>query len=470
MAGEGQSKKVLIGGLLIWGLINLFQAYFTELDPDEAYYWMYAKQLDFGYFDHPPALAVVIKAGYSLLANELGTRLGFIILQLLSFVLLYDLAGRPQQRKDIILLLVIFAAMPLMQIYGFVATPDGPLLFFAVCFLWLYDQFVKHNTWGIATLMGIVMAAMLYSKYHGVVLIFLVLLSNLSLLRNIKFYYASIFGALLFFPHLWWQYDNNFPSFLYHLQGRDDTYEVKYTITYLLNQLVIFSPLLFPLIVLALRRTKVEGHLIRAFYFIIFGFWVFFFYTSFKGHVEPQWTILLSIPFALLLFWEAQKRPAFRKWVWRMALATIGLIFIARVFFIATNPLGMKSNFHNSAWIWEVAQQADGLPVVFQNSYRNASKYTFYTGEQAYTVTDHLYRKNQFDIWGWEAELQNDTVFFARVRDTVCTFCPRLAFDREVFRPQVIEGFQVYSGMCEIEATLDRTVISGRDRSCVGSY
>ncbi|MEN0005736.1 MAG: glycosyltransferase family 39 protein [Bacteroidota bacterium] len=431
-------------GLIIWGLINLVQAYWTELDPDEAYYWMYSKQLDWGYFDHPPALAVVIKAGYALFANELGARLGFIVLQLASFVLLYDLAGRPKDKWDNLLLLAILAAMPLLQIYGFVATPDGPLLFFAVLFLWLYQRFLQTNSWGIATLLGITMAAMLYSKYHGVVLIFLVLLSNLKLIKNIKFYYASIFGAMLFFPHLWWQYTNDFPSFRYHLSGRDDTYEIKYTTTYILNQLLIFSPLLFPMIVLALRRTKVNTSLLRTFYFIIFGFWGFFFYTSFKGHVEPQWTILLSIPFTLLLFWEAQQRPAFRKWLWRLSLTTIALLLVARVF-MAINPLGLKSNFHSSFWIGVLEEEAGGLPIVFQNSYRNASKYTFYTGEQAYTVTDHAYRKNQFDLWAWEQAIEGDSVYLARVQDPFCSFCPLLETPRQKFRPQIIDRFPVYS-------------------------
>jgi len=38
-------------GLLL--VLNVMQAWLTELDPDEAYYWIYSRQLDWGYFDHP---------------------------------------------------------------------------------------------------------------------------------------------------------------------------------------------------------------------------------------------------------------------------------------------------------------------------------------------------------------------------------------------------------------------------------
>ena len=47
----------LLGSILI---LNLLQANFTELIFDEAYYWHYAKNLTFGYFDHPPMVAWLI--------------------------------------------------------------------------------------------------------------------------------------------------------------------------------------------------------------------------------------------------------------------------------------------------------------------------------------------------------------------------------------------------------------------------
>ncbi|MEL6358020.1 MAG: hypothetical protein AAFQ37_13930, partial [Bacteroidota bacterium] len=56
-----------------WLFINLLQAALSPLDADEAYYWMYAHQLDWGYFDHPPAVAALIKFGMWL-PGELGVR------------------------------------------------------------------------------------------------------------------------------------------------------------------------------------------------------------------------------------------------------------------------------------------------------------------------------------------------------------------------------------------------------------
>jgi len=40
-------------GLLVYFVINILQAAFLELHFDEAYYWLYSRNLDWGYFDHP---------------------------------------------------------------------------------------------------------------------------------------------------------------------------------------------------------------------------------------------------------------------------------------------------------------------------------------------------------------------------------------------------------------------------------
>ena len=71
-------KKVLFEYrwfLSFWFLINLLQAKFTNLHYDEAYYWLYSKVLSWGYFDHPPMIAVSSKIGDLLSHTTLGLRI-----------------------------------------------------------------------------------------------------------------------------------------------------------------------------------------------------------------------------------------------------------------------------------------------------------------------------------------------------------------------------------------------------------
>lgn len=443
MRGWNPGSYAFWGLSFLWLAVNLFQAAFTELDPDEAYYRMYARELDWGYFDHPPAVALLIRMGVAVAPGELGVRIGFALLQLGFLFFIWLLAGRPQGRREAVTLLALLAAMPMLQAYGFVATPDGPLLFFAALFFYLYRQYLRHDGALLyALLLGAGMAALLYSKYHGVLLIFFILLSNLKLLRQPGFWLASAFGFLLFLPHLYWQYAHGFPSFLYHLKGRDDAYELKYTLTYLLNQAVIFSPLLFPLLIQALRSRPVGGEMGRAFYFTIYGFWAFFFYASFKGHVEPQWTAVLSIPLVLLLYQQSLRSESFGRWVRLLSGITIAIILLARTE-LAFNWTGAKTEFNRRQWVYELQAEAAGMPVLFQNSYRDASKYAFYAGEMAYTFTDVDYRRNQFDVWGWEKALHNRRVLIGGRMSWLCRGCRELELTRKSFKIQVVDSLQV---------------------------
>ena len=62
------------GFLLVVFLLNLLQGIFTPIIDDEAYYWMWSQRFSFGYFDHPPMIAIWIKLSDFLLNNEIGAR------------------------------------------------------------------------------------------------------------------------------------------------------------------------------------------------------------------------------------------------------------------------------------------------------------------------------------------------------------------------------------------------------------
>ena len=73
------NQKPLMFFILAWIVLNLLQAGLTKLDGDEAYYWMYSRQLAWGYFDHPPMVALSVKLGELFAHGSLFTRLGTVL-------------------------------------------------------------------------------------------------------------------------------------------------------------------------------------------------------------------------------------------------------------------------------------------------------------------------------------------------------------------------------------------------------
>src|SRR5476651_1741300 len=164
-----QPDKPIWYFLLGWTILNALQAYKLEIHADEAYYWMYSRFLDWGYFDHPPMVAIFIRIGDSLVHNELGLRLMTILSSTASVYLLW-LILKKYAVDALSFILVIFGVF-IFHIYGFITTPDAPLFFFTVLFYFLYHRYIDENKIGLAIVVGVIVACLLYSKYNAVLLI-----------------------------------------------------------------------------------------------------------------------------------------------------------------------------------------------------------------------------------------------------------------------------------------------------------
>jgi hypothetical protein len=71
-----------------------------------------------------------------------------------------------------------------------------------------------------------------------------------------------------------------------------------------------------------------------------------------------------------------------------------------------------RNEFHgNRTWTTERHQQAGNLPVVFVNSYQQASKYWFYTGIPAFSMNSPYYRRNNYNMWPIEDSLIGRDVY-----------------------------------------------------------
>ena len=386
---------LLLGG---WWIVNLIQAGCTELANDEAYYHMFSESLAWGYFDHPPMTALLVRLG-GFLGGELGVRFLFTLLQPLYLFVLWKIV-RPASAdsREAGLFALIAAAMPILQLYGFIAVPDGPLMLCTALLLWFYKKFTEDDRWSSALLMGVMIAALAYSKYHGALVVLFIVLSNLRLLKNPKFYVACLLTLALIAPHLWWQYQHDWISFRYHLDGRTRDFEYSFVTEYLLNLFAIFNPFLFPVFLKGWWKTKGHTPVLRALNCISAGFILFFLASTTRGYVQPQWEIPATFGVIAVLYLFTQGRERLRRYIVRVGWITIALIALVRIEMIF-NPLGLKFEvFDNRASYNEIAAAADGRPVIFDGSYTDAAKYGFYTGQTAYAQPSIRYRTSQYEL------------------------------------------------------------------------
>ena len=402
----------------IWWAINLIQAGCTELANDEAYYHMFAGELAWGYFDHPPMTALLVWLG-NFIGGELGVRFFFTLLQPLYLWLLWLIVRPPKaQRQDAVLFLLLSAAMPILQLYGFIAVPDGPLMLFTALFLYCYKRFTENGSWLSALAMGVAIAAMAYSKYHGALVVLLVLLSNPRLLKNPKTYAAGALAALLLVPHLIWQYQHDWISFQYHLMGRNRDFQFNFVTEYILNLFAIFNPLLFPVFVKGWWKDRPAEPVKRALNWISAGFILFFLASTLRGYVQPQWDIPATFGVIAVLFAYAQGREKLRRYMVRVGWITVILLGIVRIEMIF-NPIGINFEiFHNREAYGELKELAGDAPIIFDGGYTSAAKYAFYADGESYAQPSSSSRSSQYEL------RDDDTPWVGRrvlmeVKDTV---------------------------------------------------
>ncbi|MEM9075879.1 MAG: glycosyltransferase family 39 protein [Bacteroidota bacterium] len=395
-------------------ILNLVQSSFTELIYDEAYYWYYAQNMDWGFFDHPPMVAFLIKLSSFLFDGELGVRFMSCILSVGTYLILWLTIDNDKKNDHVVVFFLLLFSTTLLNAYGFLTLPDTPLLFFTALFLWLYKLFLQKPSYWIALLIGMVMAALMYSKYHAVLVIVFVLLSNLSLLRNPKAWVAVAVALLSYVPHFIWLFEHDFISIKYHISERpNQAYSFsKFTLGYFVNLIAIFG-LLFFWAYKALLKTKTTDLFIKALKYLSFGVIIFFFISSFNRRVQTQWVVVISVPMAVLTFNYILENVNSRKWVFRLGLVSAVIMIYARLWLVYQPLLPLRFETHgNTVWANELKEKSEGVPVVFENSYRQPSMYSFYSGVPSYTLNNSYYRKSQYSMDKSEEQVRGQKIIY----------------------------------------------------------
>jgi len=391
--------------LITWLLLNLLQAGLSQLHYDEAYYWIYSKHLAWGYFDHPPMVALLVKAGYAIFQSEIGVRLFFVLMGTLTLAMVCYLINETEKLFFLFLFLI---SIPLFHLHvcGFLAIPDTPLVFFATLFFVLYREHLRKDTYLIAVSLGLVAAAMLYSKYHGILVIFFTILSNLKLLKNKKTWLAALIIVLAMVPHLWWQYVNQFPTLNFQLMDRFRQVSFHEPFVFMLGQLALpgfFSGVILAFLTIVYKPVDAFEKTLK---WNIFGIILFFFFFGFKVGVEIHWTAAAFPPLAYISFKSLRNREKIIRWFKPLAIIGILFIFLLRLL-IANDYLANKLKINTSFNNWKefsisVEKIAKGRDVVFNSSYKRPSEYSFYSRKPSVSIATLGYRYSQFDFENYD--------------------------------------------------------------------
>ena len=261
--------RLALAALAALTLLRLTMAAMLPLAPDEAYYWVWSRALAAGYPDHPPMVALWIRAGTSLVGDgPLGVRLLGPLSAALGSLLLWDTGQRLLGRGAGLVAAALLNATLLLAVGSVIMTPDTPLLFFWTCAFWGVTRWLhdRRGVWWL--LVGASAGLALDSKYTAALLwlgILLWLFATPALRPALKRpapWLGALLGLGLFAPVLVWNAQHSWVSFA-RQGGRVEAWNPARSLQFLgeliAGQIGLATPLVFLLcaagIVIAVRRT-----------------------------------------------------------------------------------------------------------------------------------------------------------------------------------------------------------------------
>jgi 4-amino-4-deoxy-L-arabinose transferase-like glycosyltransferase len=274
---------VLLASLVALTLLRLVVAGIAPLAPDEAYYWIFSRALAPGYLDHPPMVALWIRAGTAIAGQgALGVRLLGPLAGAIGSLLLFDAAERlslPESpRREFgtrawrgqagVAAAALLNATLLAGVGAVIMTPDTPLLLFWTGCLWALARLLHSGrpAWWLAV--GLFAGLALASKYTalllwlGIGLWLLWVPSQRRWWRSPMLWGGALLGVLIFLPVVLWNAEHGWASFL-RQGGRVGAWQLARAGQFLAElvggQIGLATPLVFLLFVAgagwAARRT-----------------------------------------------------------------------------------------------------------------------------------------------------------------------------------------------------------------------
>ncbi len=382
------SALIIIGVLLAWRIV---MAAILPLSADEAYYLLWSHHLQAGYFDHPPAIAFLIRAGTLLFGDaSLGVRLMGLPLSLLASWFVWQTAAMLLKDEGKAALAAVLFNLTLMaSIEMLVATPDLPSIATVAGFLWAIAkvQTRRDGMWWLAA--GVFAGLSLLSKYS---MLFVGLGVTLGLLIDprgrawLKTFWPWAGGGIalaIFSSNLVWQAEHGWETFAFQF-GRTahGALTGRYLLEFLGAQLGLLTPLIAVLAGIGFWQARRPGDDRFPLFMVVAVALLYFLQHALHDRVQGNWPCFLAPALAILAADSYSRAP---RWLALTAAPLAGVMLLVLYLQAAIGLFPLKND--------PVARLlARGFPAAAANLAQTAPGGTILTTDYETTTLLRLYR------------------------------------------------------------------------------
>ena len=186
----------------------------TLLINDEAYYAIYARHLAWGYVDHGPVIAYLIKFFTLIWENSFTVRLGATTLMTILTFVLYHFGKKYFNTQVGIILSLSITANMLFHTNAIVITPDVPMTFFttlAIMYYYLAYCVDKKYVYIGGIMLGLAVLSKISALFPaiGIALYPFLIKDKRHWLKDMHYYGSFIVALLIFLPFIIWNLNND---------------------------------------------------------------------------------------------------------------------------------------------------------------------------------------------------------------------------------------------------------------------
>jgi hypothetical protein len=233
-----------------------------DLSGDEAYYWEWGRQLDWGYYSKPPGIAWLMALAGSIGGDTtFGIRLFAVALGSFGIWFLYTLGACFYGVRVGVAAAFLFALLPASAALNLVLTIDAPLMFFWTGALLAFWRFIesggKSPAWGTAltlSLAGGLLSKQMMLVFYPLAVIFLILSPPRRALLKRPWLWAAFLASLsALIPALYWNSQNRWLTFrhtLHHFDSGDTILlpDISHFLDFIGASMGLITPVLWVLI------------------------------------------------------------------------------------------------------------------------------------------------------------------------------------------------------------------------------
>ena len=343
-----KANYFLFTSCLFFLVVKIIAIRFTNFDlfGDEAQYWLWSQNLDFGYYSKPPLLSWIIAVVCSIFGNSIFViKMIPVFFYCLTSYVIFLLSKKLFDNNEFSFLTAItFFLMPAVTFSSFLVSTDIVLIFFwslsMLQILIIKERPDKFNF----ILLGMFVGLAFLAKYAAVYFILCAILisfekemKNIYLKQRLSLFYCVLTFGLVIAPNIIWNFNNEWATFGHTV----DNAALKRTnlnfvegLKFFVSQIIMVGPIIFLFFILGIVKNLNINFNIR---FLLFFSLPIFFIVLVKSILvrsNANWAAVSLISFSILfvrVVFIISKKIIF---VNNIVNLIFGLVFF---FLIATN-------------------------------------------------------------------------------------------------------------------------------------